>query len=437
MRFFDRRYAVLARTAVHDFVEHYGITGEMVDPSADQVIDLPQHLERVSGRAIPLTDLRSDYELMPVPDRADAAGCDLVAFPELSITGYPPEDLLLRPGFIEACREATEQFTAGVQGIDVVFGHPWSRGGERYNAASWLRDGRVLGRYFKKHLPNYLVFDEHRYFSAGGEPLVVEIGGVRAAVIICEDAWNPGPAMAAKDAGVGQQGHRGGGELPAQRHVELEPWSERAHRQWMRALAASGQRGAALAQYETCRQVLAEELGVEPGAETTALYERIRGGLETAFADLLADSPLESHRFDGGVEVRPRGIDKGDAIRQLLAEAGGDAAVAERQAVGAPDSALVTGSQQGDAPGVVVVTPGDEAAGEGGRTQEDHSRLVGADPLAAARFTAADAVVAVGVVLAASIFFCRSDASVNWISWRSMASSNLSSFSGLTSSSGR
>jgi len=135
-------------------------------------------------------------------DEARDEGADLLLFPEMALSGYPPEDLLLRPGFLEACREATGRFTAAVSGIDAVFGHPWDENGVRYNAASWIREGQVLGRYFKKHLPNYLVFDEHRYFTAGGDPLVVEIRGVRTGVIICEDAWQPGPALMAREAGA-------------------------------------------------------------------------------------------------------------------------------------------------------------------------------------------------------------------------------------------
>ena len=130
------------------------------------------------------------------------AGADLVLFPEMALSGYPPEDLLLRPGFLETCHKALERFAADVRGIDVVIGHPWAEGEHRYNAVSWIRDGRVLGRYFKKHLPNYLVFDECRYFSPGGEPLVVDVGGVPMGVIICEDAWKRGPSQAARDAGA-------------------------------------------------------------------------------------------------------------------------------------------------------------------------------------------------------------------------------------------
>jgi NAD+ synthase (glutamine-hydrolysing) len=133
---------------------------------------------------------------------AQRAGADLVLFPEMALSGYPPEDLLLRPGFLESVHRALERFAGSVQGIDAVIGHPWAENGERYNAVSWVRDGRVLGRYFKKFLPNYLVFDECRYFSPGGDPLVVDVRGVPIGVIICEDAWKPGPAQAARAAGA-------------------------------------------------------------------------------------------------------------------------------------------------------------------------------------------------------------------------------------------
>jgi NAD+ synthase (glutamine-hydrolysing) len=130
------------------------------------------------------------------------AGAALVLFPELALAGYPPEDLLLRPGFQRAAREMLAALAAEVHGIDVVIGHPWSERDRRYNAVSWIRDGRVLGRYFKQCLPNYLVFDEYRYFVPGTDPLVVELAGCRIGVIICEDAWEPGPALQARAAGA-------------------------------------------------------------------------------------------------------------------------------------------------------------------------------------------------------------------------------------------
>ena len=148
-------------------------------------------------------DVRGNLEkALGLIARAREDGADLLLFPEMALSGYPPEDLLLRPGFLASCHQAMHELTTAVQGIDVVFGHPWTEDGSRYNAASWIRDGRVLGRYFKKHLPNYLVFDERRYFDEGGEPLVVETRGVRIGVVICEDAWKPGPAIRAKEAGA-------------------------------------------------------------------------------------------------------------------------------------------------------------------------------------------------------------------------------------------
>ena len=87
-------------------------------------------------------------------------GADLILFPEMAVSGYPPEDLLLRPGFMHRCHDVVEELVPDVHGIDVIVGHPWSVGEERFNAVSWIRDGEVLGRYYKKHLPNYRVFDD-------------------------------------------------------------------------------------------------------------------------------------------------------------------------------------------------------------------------------------------------------------------------------------
>lgn len=135
-------------------------------------------------------------------EEAREAGADLLLFPEMALTGYPPEDLLLRPGFLEACHDAVEVLAGQVEGIDVVFGHPWSERGKRYNAVSWIRDGQVIGRYFKQLLPNYAVFDEQRYFTPCTDSLVVDLQGVKIGVLICEDAWESGPAREAKNLGA-------------------------------------------------------------------------------------------------------------------------------------------------------------------------------------------------------------------------------------------
>jgi NAD+ synthase (glutamine-hydrolysing) len=135
-------------------------------------------------------------------EAAKEAGADLLLFPELALTGYPPEDLLLRPGFLEACHGSVERLAGHVHGIDVVFGHPWLEDGRRYNSVSWIRDGKVIGRHDKQCLPNYAVFDEQRYFTPGDSSLVVEIKGVKVAVLICEDSWEAAPAAQAQQLGA-------------------------------------------------------------------------------------------------------------------------------------------------------------------------------------------------------------------------------------------
>ncbi len=135
-------------------------------------------------------------------ERARCAKADLVLFPEMALTGYPPEDLLLRPSFLRAAHRAVDELIESVQGIDVVIGHPWEEQGQRYNAVSWIRTTQLIGRYFKQVLPNYRVFDEQRYFAPGSEPLVRDLKGSRIAVLICEDSWESRPAFQAKNLGA-------------------------------------------------------------------------------------------------------------------------------------------------------------------------------------------------------------------------------------------
>ncbi len=134
--------------------------------------------------------------------RAREEGAHAVVFPELALTGYPPEDLLLRPGFIRRCEQALGRLATEVVGIDVIVGHPERDGEALYNAASLLRGGRVVATYRKHELPNYSVFDEKRHFRAGDTPCVVEIAGVPVGLSICEDAWHPGVAAASAAAGA-------------------------------------------------------------------------------------------------------------------------------------------------------------------------------------------------------------------------------------------
>jgi NAD+ synthetase len=133
---------------------------------------------------------------------ARSLGADLLLTPELALSGYPPEDLLLRPDFYRASARELAALTQEVAGIDVIVGHPEERDGQRYNAASLLRDGAIVATYRKHRLPNYEVFDEERYFAAGEAPCVVEVRGVRVGINICADVWEAGAADAARAAGA-------------------------------------------------------------------------------------------------------------------------------------------------------------------------------------------------------------------------------------------
>jgi NAD+ synthase (glutamine-hydrolysing) len=136
-------------------------------------------------------------------EQAEDAGADLVAFPELAITGYPPEDLLLRPAFVEAAQETLEKVAARTGRAAAVIGFPHAER-DLYNAAAVCAAGKTVGVYHKHLLPNYAVFDEERYFepSTVDGPLFV-IGGARVAVSVCEDAWSPnGPIVTQANAGA-------------------------------------------------------------------------------------------------------------------------------------------------------------------------------------------------------------------------------------------
>ncbi len=134
-------------------------------------------------------------------ERAEAEGCDLVAFPELSVTSYPPEDLLLRPAFVAQAVEALEKVAARTGRTAAVIGFP-QPDRDLYNAAAVCANGKVLGVYRKHILPNYAVFDEERYFEPWKEdgPLFT-IGGVRVAVTVCEDAWSASGPILTQSAG--------------------------------------------------------------------------------------------------------------------------------------------------------------------------------------------------------------------------------------------
>jgi NAD+ synthase (glutamine-hydrolysing) len=138
-------------------------------------------------------DLEGNRELILARiEEARAAGADLVILPELAVTGYPPEDLLLRPGFVRAARASLEQIAAETRDIVALVGVPLH---ERalYNACAICTDGKIAGWGKKWHLPNYGVFDEKRYFASGDELALVAVAGTKVGITICEDMWVSGP----------------------------------------------------------------------------------------------------------------------------------------------------------------------------------------------------------------------------------------------------
>jgi NAD+ synthetase len=156
-----------------------------------------------------LGDLAGNVDrLIAEAAKARHAGAALIVTPELALCGYPPEDLLFRNDFRVACAEALSRLCAAVQGIAMVVGHPHvvvapgEDRGRLFNAASLIRNGRIVHSYLKQRLPNYQVFDEKRYFETGHKPFVFELDGHKIGVLICEDVWFPQPVAATVKAGA-------------------------------------------------------------------------------------------------------------------------------------------------------------------------------------------------------------------------------------------
>ncbi|MBI5917855.1 MAG: NAD+ synthase [Nitrosomonadales bacterium] len=134
--------------------------------------------------------------------QAREQGASLLLTPELSLCGYSPEDLLLRDGFYRSCNTALRDLARKTAGIALLVGHPHEVDGHRHNAASLLRDGRIVATYLKHSLPNYSVFDEQRYFEPGKAAYVFELEGVKFGVNICADVWFEPAARMARMAGA-------------------------------------------------------------------------------------------------------------------------------------------------------------------------------------------------------------------------------------------
>ena len=141
-------------------------------------------------------------KILDYADQAKNVRADLVIAPELALSGYPPEDLLLRKGFRLACNSALTDLAKEVNGVTLLVGHPHLAGNKLYNAASVIRDGKITATYLKNQLPNDSVFDERRYFEPGSDPCVFELKGVKFGVNICQDIWQEDTATRAREAGA-------------------------------------------------------------------------------------------------------------------------------------------------------------------------------------------------------------------------------------------
>ena len=127
---------------------------------------------------------------------------NLIIFPELALSGYPPEDLLLREDFIQEIKHALQKITQCCQDIYVVLGYPHQTEQALFNAAAVIHNKKIVAHYYKQRLPNYSVFDEKRYFIAGNQACVIEIGAIKFGIVICEDLWEAKPIAQAKAAGA-------------------------------------------------------------------------------------------------------------------------------------------------------------------------------------------------------------------------------------------
>ena len=124
----------------------------------------------------------------------EQSAADVVMLPELAVSGYPPEDLLFHSGMRTQVARSIERLKAEVRGITLIAGYPEYDGARIFNSAIVIRDGAVLANHRKACLPNYRVFDEKRYFTPGTEPTVIELNGIKAGILVCEDVWDAEPA---------------------------------------------------------------------------------------------------------------------------------------------------------------------------------------------------------------------------------------------------
>ncbi|MBT8146508.1 MAG: NAD+ synthase, partial [Gammaproteobacteria bacterium] len=166
---------------------------------------MSQHLKIVMAQVnllVGAIQANTDRVLQVAHDAMDQHQADLVAFPELTLTSYPPEDLLLRPSIKPRIEQALQRILDARLDVYLVIGYPLKEDDKLYNALSVIKSGEILATYRKQHLPNYQVFDERRYFDAGDQPCVIDIMGIPMGFTICEDMWQDGPTRQAREAGA-------------------------------------------------------------------------------------------------------------------------------------------------------------------------------------------------------------------------------------------
>jgi len=167
---------------------------------------MTQNVTVVMGQIDPIVgDIEGNVDL--IVNAAEKAkqehNADIIVFPEMTITGYPPEDLLLRDNLYTQVEKALTRLTAAIKDIVCVVGYPMmDELGDRFNMAAWIENGMIQASYIKQNLPNYSVFDEKRYFNPGHLPCVIEHKGIKFGLLICEDIWKITPSTQARDAGA-------------------------------------------------------------------------------------------------------------------------------------------------------------------------------------------------------------------------------------------
>ena len=282
-------------------------------------------------------------------DRARTDGAQLVLFPELALTGYPPEDLLIKTHFLRDAAERLEEIAESAEDVVALVGFPQLRD-DVYNACAVLGDGRVQAVYRKTYLPNYGVFDEQRYFQQGTEPALIEVDGIPIGLTICEDIWQPGPP-ATSEALAGAQVianisaspyHAGKGhereQMLAQRARDnlaavvfcnaVGAQDELVFDGHSVAIDQDGEVVARAPQFEESFTVCTLDLGavstrrLQDARHRDAVYaERVRGASPVATIARLAARPVrEPVAVGGGPSGSPRGGDMGGAKTPLKDE---------------------------------------------------------------------------------------------------------------------